>query len=432
MQSWIILSILTAAGVALLLVPVLRGSAARAAPDVEASLDRLMAIEQRAAAGDLSAGQAAAARAEVRRRILWTHRAVAPARLAAGERKRSTAALAGGAMIGAVAFYLAYDSLDLSDGRIAPAAVHQDDRTGVAAVEALAAATAQTRALPLAIQQDGAPQRALAGVDEMIERLAARLKGNPKDPEGWRMLGWSYFNTDRFEAAAGAYAKAVDLDPHKADLRSAYGEALVRAAGGTVTDEARSAFQEALRRDGKDSRARFFIGMRKAQDGDRQAALADWTALLSEADAKEPWFADLTQRVAELGRELEVDVSARLRRDNAAAGGGVLALLDEPRPAAGADRDNAAAIGADIPIATAPAPADRSVVVRGMVESLAARLEQTPNDVEAWVKLIRSRKVLGEAQQAEQAFRRAMEVFKETPEAQAKIVAIGQEMGLVK
>jgi cytochrome c-type biogenesis protein CcmH len=237
------------------------------------------------------------------------------------------------------------------------------------------------------------------------------------------MLGWSYVNTDRFEAAAGAYAKAVDLDPQKADLRSAYGEALVRAAGGTVTDQARSVFQDALRRDGKDARARFFIGMRKVQDGDRQAALDDWTALLGEADAKEPWFADLTQRVTELGRELEVDVSARLRRDNAAAGGGVLALLDEPRPAAGADRD-------DMP--TAAAPADRSPVASDMVKGLAARLAQTPNDVEGWVELIRSRKVLGEAQAAEQAFRLAMDVFKDAPVEQAKIVAIGQEMGLAK
>ena len=98
--------------------------------------------------------------------------------------------------------------------------------------------------------------------------------------------------------------------PQKADLRSAYGESLVRAAGGTVTDQARSAFQEALRLDGKDARARFFIAMRKAQDGDKRSALDDWVAILNEADSKEPWFADLTQRVTELSRELDVDVSA--------------------------------------------------------------------------------------------------------------------------
>ena len=67
-----------------------------------------------------------------------------------------------------------------------------------------------------------------------------------------------------------------------------------------------------------------------------------------------------------------------------------------------------------------------------MVEGLAARLEQTPNDVDGWVKLIRSRKVLGEAQKAEQAFHRAMDVFKDAPEEQARIVAIGQEMGLTQ
>src|SRR5690349_13007110 len=37
----------------------------------------------------------------------------------------------------------------------------------------------------------------LPDVSTMIDRLAARLEQAPDDVRGWRMLGWSYFNTER-------------------------------------------------------------------------------------------------------------------------------------------------------------------------------------------------------------------------------------------
>ena len=49
----------------------------------------------------------------------------------------------------------------------------------------------------------------LPDVSTMIERLAARLETTPEDIKGWRMLGWSYFNTGRYEQAAAAYARAL-------------------------------------------------------------------------------------------------------------------------------------------------------------------------------------------------------------------------------
>ncbi len=42
----------------------------------------------------------------------------------------------------------------------------------------------------------------LPDVNTMIDRLAARLEIAPGDIKGWRMLGWSYFNTGRYEQAA--------------------------------------------------------------------------------------------------------------------------------------------------------------------------------------------------------------------------------------
>jgi cytochrome c-type biogenesis protein CcmH len=75
-----------------------------------------------------------------------------------------------------------------------------------------------------------APGKPLPDVNTMIDRLAARLETAPGDVKGWRMLGWSYFNTGRFDQAAAAYAKAVQLDPNSAELRQSYEEAKSKAS----------------------------------------------------------------------------------------------------------------------------------------------------------------------------------------------------------
>ncbi len=69
----------------------------------------------------------------------------------------------------------------------------------------------------------------LPDVNAMIERLAARLKTTPQDLEGWRMLGWSYFHTTRYEQAATAFGRALELDPGSAELKLSYEEAKAKA-----------------------------------------------------------------------------------------------------------------------------------------------------------------------------------------------------------
>ena len=69
----------------------------------------------------------------------------------------------------------------------------------------------------------------LPDVSTMIERLAARLETAPDDVKGWQMLGWSYFNTGRYEQAAAAYAKAAALDPNSAEIKVSYEQAKAKA-----------------------------------------------------------------------------------------------------------------------------------------------------------------------------------------------------------
>jgi cytochrome c-type biogenesis protein CcmH len=120
----------------------------------------------------------------------------------------------------AISYYVGY----------APAAIDSHSRYGPDD-EALARLKDYTRSIgteePASMPTPG---KLLPDVNTMIERLAARLETAPEDVKGWRMLGWSYFNTGRYKEAAAAYARAVKLDPKSAEVRLSYEEAKAKAS----------------------------------------------------------------------------------------------------------------------------------------------------------------------------------------------------------
>ena len=106
----------------------------------------------------------------------------------------------------------------------------------------------------------------LPDVTTMIERLVARLQATPGDIKGWRMLGWSYFHTGRFEEAAAAYARAVALDPNSAELKVAYEEAKAQVLqtdpagnGGDGRRVAKNTSSEAMSRREQDATIRAMV-----------------------------------------------------------------------------------------------------------------------------------------------------------------------------
>jgi cytochrome c-type biogenesis protein CcmH len=73
---------------------------------------------------------------------------------------------------------------------------------------------------------------------------------------------------------------------------------------------------------------------------------------------------------------------------------------------------------------------DRNAAIRAMVDGLADRLERSPQDVEGWTRLMRSRIVLGEREVAATAYRKALDVFKDDTAALARVTAAAIEFGL--
>lgn len=238
--------------------------------------------------------------------------------------------------------------------------------------------------LPAAAGGAPGPDQSLDDVDTMISRLAARLAENPADGEGFRMLGWSYLMTGKPREALPAYQRALELLPDDARVHSGYGETLTALADGTVTNDAKAAFQRALLRDPLEPRARYFLALWQDQNGNSRQALDTLLELANSGPADATWQADLRREITRISTALGVDVSDRLPSGAAAAADSAMPLLDP----------------ATITAANQLPGQDRQQMIGSMVDGLAARLATNPADPEGWVRLLRSRMVLEQRDQA--------------------------------
>lgn len=248
----------------------------------------------------------------------------------------------------------------------------------------------------------------LADVDTMISGLAKRLESNPNDGEGFRMLGWSYLMTGHPDKAIAPYKRALALLPDNAGVHAGYGEALVGLAKGKVTDEARAEFAKAVALDPAEPRARNFLAMWDAQHGKEKAALDKWIALANSGPADAPWQADVRRQIETTSARLGVDVDGRLK---------------SVPPASGLDP-------ASVQAAQAMPEQDRQAMINGMVEGLAERLKANPADADGWIKLLRSRMVLNQGEQAGRDLASARKGLGADKAALARVEAAAKQLGV--
>lgn len=115
---------------------------------------------------------------------------------------------------------------------------------------------------------------------EMTGKLAARLRENPDDAEGWMMLGRAYRAMERFEEAADALRKAVALNPGNADLLADLAEALALRNGRTLAGEPTRLLERALKLDPHNDKILALSGSAAFERKDYKAAVRHWEALL--------------------------------------------------------------------------------------------------------------------------------------------------------
>lgn len=385
MTVWIAIAALAALAALALSVPLWRRvrAARRARYDLAVYRDQLAEIDRDAERGLLTLEEAESSRVEIQRRML----AAVDNRGEGGERNEAPEPSGRGrwavlavvllAPLGALVFYAQLGSPQTPDY---PFATRTD--------------------------RDTAPAMAAADADQvkqMIARLEARLDTNPDDAEGWRLLGRSYLALQRHEMAAEALRKAAQLSGTP-DARGEYAEALVLANGGQVTDDALGIFRENLRRDPYAPKARFFVGLARAQGGDVAGALQTWIDLvfLSPPDAQ--WLPVVRSQIVRAAEAIDVDPATIEPSDMARR------LADMARARSTGNGAAPAPSAEDMETFRDMSPEEQEQMIRGMVQRLADRLEQDPQDPQGWRRLARAYEVLGEPEKAAEARRRADEL----------------------
>jgi cytochrome c-type biogenesis protein CcmH len=361
---WLLLALMTGAAVFAVLWPLgRRRDSAPSASDLAVYRDQLEEIERDRAAHAIGAVEAEAARVEVSRRLI-----------AAADAQKA--------------------ELKSGENEAAENKAASLKRRRLAAIVALLAVPLLAASLYLKLGSPNLPGQPLAeriaaahggnSLESLLARVESHLGQNPDDGRGWEVIAPVYMRLQRYEDAAQARRNALRLLGESAERESALGEALVGAADGVVTADAKAAFERALSLDEKNVKASFFLGLAAEQDGKRADAARIWRELVSRAPAGAPWV--------DLVRES-------------------LARVGEPSPAAtpGPNAEDAAA-------ASQLAPEQRDQMIRGMVERLATRLHADGSDVEGWLRLVRAYMVLGERDRARAAASDARRALTKEPD----------------
>jgi len=371
MTLWIIFAVMTAAAIFAVLWPLARNPrAAQGGSDRLVYQDQLEEIGRDRAAGLLGEAEAEAARVEVSRRLLAAADTEAPASVAA----------------------------------LAPQAPWH---RRLAVISTLTVVPAVALGLYLALGSPNVPAQPAFGrvttapdaqsISSLVSQVEAHLARNANDGAGWEVIAPVYLRLGRFDDAVEARRKSIALNGDSATRQADLGEALVAAADGVVTDDAKQAFQRAIAGDQREEKARYFLGLADEQDGNREAAAAKWRAMLDEAPPDAPW-ANF--------------VRAALAR-----------LTGEPAAASGPNAGDVAAAGN-------MNDAQRGEMIRGMVQRLADRLHMDGNDVDGWLRLVRAYTVLGDRDKAKHAAADAKRALSDHPDEVMRIDELVKGLGL--
>jgi len=366
----LILAAMTAAAVVAVIWPLARRTgAAPSGSDVAVYRDQLAEIERDLAAGLVGKTEAGAARVEISRRLLAASDA-AQAALPIGNAVSAAWQRRAVAVASLLALPVVAGGLYLFLGS-------PELASGQPVAQQSVAATPQS-------------------IEGLVAEAEAHLARNAQDGRGWEILAPIYMRLGRYSDSVAAWRNTLQLLGDSAEREANLGEALTAEANDVVTADAKTAFIRAVTLDKTNVTARYYLGLAAEQDGQRDRAANIWRDLIAEAPAGTPWVIDVRNALAR--------------------------VESTPAPAPAAAPAAVKVADADSP------PSDQQAAIRSMVDRLAARLKQDGSDLDGWVQLVRSYKVLGEPDKARAAAADARQAFAGEPEKLQRLKAALQQL----
>lgn len=376
MLFWIIVAVLTASVGAVLLHPLLRGAQVVApgrAGEVAVYRDQMAELDRDLAGGSITAEQADYARAEIGRRLIAVSAAIEPQpRFRIGRRTH----------------------------RLTQAFI-------IVLLPVLGLC------LYLAVGDPGLPSQPLAARLEnpgndmaiLVAKAEHHLAEHPDDGKGWDVLAPIYFKTMRVVDAQVAYRNAIRLLGPTPDRLGSLAETLMASSDGVVTAEAREALQQSVQMEPDNPRAKFYLALAFEQEGKADDAKNAFVALAKESPANAPWLPLVNEHIAKNG------------------GAAALPPAADPKALGGPD-------AGDVAAAQTMSSGDRQQMIKGMVDTLDAKLRDDPNNFEGWMRLIRSYAVLDDKDRASDALKRGLAAFPASGDQGRQLVALARQLGL--
>jgi cytochrome c-type biogenesis protein CcmH len=194
----------------------------------------------------------------------------------------------------------------------------------------------------------GAPHELTAAqINDMVDRLADRLKTHPDDADGWQMLARSQVALGRHAQALEAFAQAERLRPDDASLLADHADALAMTRARNLQGEPLALIERALKLDAHNNKALALAGSAAFDRKDYKAAVGYWETLAKVEPADGPFADQVNGGIAEARKLAGMPPAPAPAPAPASAPQAALASL-------------AGALGASVP-ATAAAAANASV-----------------------------------------------------------------------
>ena len=379
-MMWVLFGALALGSGLFIALPLRRGASVRSLGRSDSTMailrDQLAEVDRDRARGLISKAEADAATIEVKRRMLALSRQSEKAPTEAGSGRGVLLVAAGLVPALAVVLYLVSGSPDV----------------------------------PSVAFADRADERAeSAEIAELAGRLQDQLESDPEGgpTEGWQLLAAVYSRMNRPAAAAEVYGRLLDREDATSATFSLYAEALIQAENGIVTPDAEVALDRAQELDPSNPAATFYKSVAMEQAGARADARDLLLARLDASDGFQPWMESFVARANLLGDQIGADA---------------ISLADYAPMLRGPD-------AADMAAASEMSEEDRGAFIRSMVDGLATRLEENPDDLDGWLRLGRAYAVLGDTEKSRSAYESAEALLTDVPQDDPRRAVVRNALG---
>lgn len=222
-----------------------------------------------------------------------------------------------------------------------------------------------------------------AQLGAMIKDIEARLEKEPNNPRNLSVLGQAYEMLGDRDRAIGAYKRLVVASDRHPEALIVLAEALFADAGEIVTPDALALFKESKSKDPANPMTYYYLALERQQKGDPQGALDEFVGLLSVSPSNGPWVEDIKKNMASLANELGVEVPVVKMLEP---------MVQTPMPSPGGPGPTAD----QVQDAQDMSAEDQQAMIRSMVERLAGKLKDNPDDLTGWKRLAQAYRVLGD------------------------------------